>query len=107
MASFDINLGMDHRCLLLHLQISFCRVSRAVRKPRSFALKGWIPEDADKFISVTNEASQEQDHNLEKSLEHRCLAIEDLLLKLGPDFQQNDPDVPQGSSRPSHLSFMI
>ena len=66
--AYAINLGVDHRCLMLHFHVSFRQVSRSVSK-RIIVTKGWAQGTADKLVPATNEARreiQEQDHRLEK-----------------------------------------
>jgi hypothetical protein len=87
-ATYDINVGTDHRCVNLLLRIKAPQTSR--RKPRSRKadanLRGWKATDEMEYQGQLDAAllsAAKDDQLLKQSLEDRCLQIEDLLLEVG------------------------
>ena len=93
-ATYDINLGTDHRCVRLDLRIempsSSQNKSRCLKaKPN---LRGWTPTDPAEYRNALDDTLKNSIAEVCESIEDQCLKIEDLLLEVGRKTQMAEEE---------------
>ena len=98
----DITVGIDHWCVRSDLHIELAKPLREKKYSRSSkrSLHGWSPTEKTEYqteLDAAVDVSEVDNQLLGRTLDERCLQIEDLMLEVGPESQMAEQEVAQTS----------